>query len=60
MIAKEIDIYKMQLHEIVQVEGMQIFRVAGGWIYDFIEYNGYQASTIFIPFNNEFMQIKGE
>lgn len=49
------DIYKMELHEVLHSEGMNIMRVAGGWIYDFVAYNGFPASTIFIPYNNEFM-----
>ena len=54
------DIYKMELHESICGEGMSIMRVAGGWIYDFVAYNGFQSSTIFVPFNNEFMTANAD
>lgn len=44
-------IYDLNLHEWVYDRsiGINILRVAGGWIYDFAN------EKIFVPFNNEFM-----
>jgi len=52
------DIYKMKLHETIQQEGMQIMRVASGWIYSFISYNGFESASVFVPFDNHFQESK--
>ncbi len=52
--------YEMELHDAVTLEGPQataILRVPGGWIYTFWTENGtggYDQSSAFVPFNNEF------
>ena len=49
------EIYTMKLHEIIQIsEYRSMFRVAGGWIY---QNRQLPMSEIFVPFNNEFMNV---
>lgn len=50
-------IYKMKLHEQIGNAGMNITRVAGGWIYDFVPYNGFNGGVIFVPYDND-MHVK--
>lgn len=47
-------IYKMQLHECLTLKGgaFSVTRVAAGWIYDFVPYNGYKGGMVFVPFDN--------
>ena len=55
---KDIDIYKLKLHESVDINDElfrgTILRVPGGWIYE-RDMPGYSTATsVFIPFDNEF------
>ena len=59
-----IDIYELNLHDVFIFDNdhgeVYVTRVAGGWIYQFIEENGNvhesnPLGTTFVPFNNEFM-----
>ena len=53
------NIYKLQLHEKIEGDGLQITKVASGWIYRFLDYKQSEYSNgVFIPFDNEF-QSKG-
>jgi len=47
-------IYQMKLHETELICGdtVIVMRVAGGWIYAFIE----SGRAVFVPFNNEFVK----
>jgi len=49
-------IYDLKLHEELVLDGMTIIRVAGGWLYRFMNGNvvNYTVETTFVPFNNEF------
>jgi hypothetical protein len=52
-------IYKMDLHEEVQIgEWLVCMRVAGGWIYSFQIPQTNILNSVFVPFDNEFMQRK--
>jgi hypothetical protein len=60
---KDIDIYNMELHEQFEIEDKAfkglITRVPGGWIYE-RDCVGYRICTsVFIPFDNEFMERLG-
>ena len=52
-------IYTLGLHEFINENDYNVFRVAGGWIYMF--YNRDKKSSedyiVFVPFDNEFQQI---
>jgi len=62
-LSKDVDIYKMKLHESVYVsEGPMyycILRVAGGFIYECITGSG-RISATFVPFSDEFMETKND
>lgn len=47
------NIYNMCLGEVIKENDYRILRVAGGWIYTFDV--GSVISSVFVPFNNEFM-----
>ena len=55
------DIYNLKWHETVKEvwDGDRealITRVAGGWIYRFVDYVGTTpGEPVFVPYNNEFM-----
>lgn len=52
------DIYKLKLHESIEIRrlgGFTITRVPGGWLYRFLHTGSVTASTVFVPFDNEFM-----
>lgn len=54
------EIYNMNLHESIEVlcDGtwiVKVFRVAGGWIYIFLDRNYIPSQTHFVSFDNEFM-----
>ena len=53
------NIYTMKLHEFMEFEPhLSVVRVPGGWIYR--DGRGeYQPENTFVPFNNEFMEVKG-
>ena len=51
-----IDIYKMQLHDIADIGGATIIRVAGGWVYTFAQLNGHAGGVVFVPYHNEFQR----
>jgi len=53
-------IYELELHECLLLEDTQITRVAGGWIYRYWDYENkdYYTDSTFVPYNNEFYQIK--
>ena len=52
------DIYKMNLHERIQLEdGVYVLRVTGGWIYEHGNYDYSKdtfniSSTVFVPFDS--------
>lgn len=50
------NIYKMKLHEsfILGDGAFCVTRVASGWIYDFVAYNGFRGGIIFVPYDNSF------
>lgn len=49
------NIYDMELHTNININGHNITRVPGGWIYA----TNRQGSDLFIPFDNEFQdQLK--
>lgn len=55
-------IYNMKLHQcidFIDIKGrdVNIIRVAGGWIYIY-EISEKILSSVFVPFNNEYMEIK--
>jgi hypothetical protein len=56
------DIYRMKLHEQIfntdgtGILGTEITRVAGGWLYTTFNLNRNVASTVFVPFHNEFQE----
>jgi hypothetical protein len=53
---EDTDIYKMKLHEEIVCSVGKITRVPGGWIYTIYKISeGYVS--VFVPFNNEFMDI---
>jgi len=45
------DIYKMKLHETINLDEEMIRKVPGGWIYN---------SYLFVPYSNEFFPKKDE
>ncbi len=53
------NIYKMNLHDVINLDGggCQITRVASGWIYEFIPYNGYIGGMVFVPYDNSFQGV---
>jgi len=55
-------IYELELHEYLQLEDIQIMRVAGGWIYRYWDYEkkDYYAGSTFVPYHNEFDTRKPE
>lgn len=58
------DLYDMKLHEQTTPKNIpltEITRVPGGWIYVYYQkdgMNGYRESTVFIPYNEEFIKTK--
>ena len=48
------DMYKMKLHDMLEIAGSEILRVPGGWIYR----TNRDGSEIFVPFDNEFQKTK--
>lgn len=61
-LSKDVDIYKLKLHESVFIVGgpmtYRIFRVAGGFLYSTSAASG--ASATFVPFNDEFMETEND
>lgn len=57
-----VDIYNMRLHEKVEITvdefRVEVVRVPGGWLYK--EPNSFDSSPsyTFVPFNNEFQEVK--
>jgi hypothetical protein len=49
------DIYQMDLHDEISTPYCKILRVAGGWIYTLISDDGHAQSSVFVPFDNQFM-----
>ena len=52
------EIYTINLHERLNFGDYELVRVPGGWIYTRFSDSGtggYHTSSVFIPFNNEFM-----
>ena len=59
------NIYEMELHDKFMLDDKtQIIRVPGGWIYKSFQadesflYINYSINSVFVPFNNEFIEIK--
>lgn len=59
-------IYDLELHGMIQVGSYYVTRVPGGWIYEYrVSECLYgqswgkmkTSSAVFVPFNNEFMEI---
>jgi hypothetical protein len=48
------DIYKMKLHDTYRDSYFMVLRVPGGWMYTSYT-EGEAESSVFVPFNNEFM-----
>lgn len=48
------DIYSMNLHDKLILSDMIIFRVAGGWLYQFPDKTINCLSTVFVPYSTEF------
>ena len=65
-------VYEMELHDTTHPAGdFKIIRVPGGWIYRFYEINqvtmadgtwseNYFCDSVFVPFDNEFMEKRHE
>jgi hypothetical protein len=56
-------IYSMTLHEVIHFKHIEIVRVPGGWTYTRFaknEHGGFETSSCFVPFNNEFIQDDGD
>ena len=53
----EKEIYDMKLHETLSIEELDlfVFRVPGGWIYDFDRYAADRRKAVFVPFSKEFI-----
>lgn len=61
-----INIYSLKLHEAVDVNGLQILRVPGGWIYSRLEWNQPANPNqpgewilrypVFVPWNSEYQR----
>jgi len=54
---KELDIYKMELHEFCRIPltDFYILRVPGGWIYQYeMLGRNVAACSVFVPFDNGF------
>ena len=52
-------IYDLKLHETITVaDDMLCTRVPGGWIYEIQKPAANILETVFVPFNNEFQEIK--
>lgn len=52
-------IYNLKLHQTIYLDtngNSSVFRVSGGWIYYFQFPGMNQVNSVFIPFNNEFME----
>lgn len=48
-------LYSMKLHSSLDISGISILRVPGGWIYDYWNFEtDCPKQGIFVPFNNEF------
>lgn len=50
---KQKTIYELGLHESLSDNGIIIWRVAGGWIYNTSYYGG--SSDVFVPYSEEFL-----
>jgi hypothetical protein len=54
----EKSIYDLKLHENLSVSSSaSCFRVAGGWIYSFIDNFSRITQYVFIPFSDEFQRL---
>ena len=47
-------LYDMELGENIKFCGAEVLRVPGGWIFTYA--NSYSQSSVFVPFDNEFME----
>ena len=60
--AKNKTIYELELHErLVVVDGnffTECLRVASGWIYITFDKSHNMLSSVFVPFDNNFMEAK--
>lgn len=50
-------IYQMELHDTLKLGELEIFRVAGGWIYTFVSIDNKTPVSIFVPYSDEFKTI---
>lgn len=50
------NIYKMKLHQsIILCDGaVCVTRVASGWVYNFVAYNGFKGGIVFVPYDSTF------
>ena len=50
------EIYKLELHDIWQNNGLEVIRVPGGFLYRYWDYQkqDYYEHVTFVPYDNEF------
>lgn len=49
-------LYKLELMEAYDLQGWNVTRVPGGWIFR----TNREASEVFVPFNNEFQEVASD
>ena len=57
---EETNIYKLNLHETIEIDSYRVTRVPGGWLYFNREstYEGNMSTTsTFVPLNFEFQEV---
>lgn len=50
----EDNVYKMQLHDVIKINGFEIMRVPGGWVYVAQGATLMPCAAVFVPLNSEF------
>lgn len=51
-------LHQMQFNEFRWIDGnIGVRRVPGGWIYEYMEYEGGILTAVFVPFNEEFKTV---
>ena len=59
-VVRELNIYGLGLHEEILIgKQTSIMRVPGGWIY-YLCTNGDAVSQIFVPYNQDFIEVYDE
>lgn len=60
------DLYKMELHEVINYDAFEVHRVPGGWIYRFFQIRKSSCvaspavDSVFVPINDEMKELKGK